>query len=135
VARPTQTRLTAPEGRRFGVQVGTAFALLAAFLAWRGFLPVAQVLASIGLCLVLAGLLIPARLGPVYRAWMGLALLLSRVTTPIFMGITFFLVITPIALIIRGTGRNPVVRHPVSGSYWVPRAEGPGRRSDLERQF
>jgi hypothetical protein len=46
--------------------------------------------------LLLAGILIPTWLGPVYRGWMGFALLLSKVTTPIFMGITFFLVMAPI---------------------------------------
>ncbi len=85
--------------------------------------------------LLLSGLLIPSWLGPVYRGWMGFALLLSKVTTPIFMGIIFFLVMAPIGLVMRLLGRNPVVRQENAGSFWVPRPEGPKRRSDLTRQF
>jgi hypothetical protein len=84
--------------------------------------------------LYLAGLLVPGKLGPIYRAWMGFALLLSKLTTPIFMGITFFLVIGPVGLLMRLFGRNPVDHEPRDGSFWVPRPEDK-RRSDLKRQF
>jgi hypothetical protein len=129
------TRLTASEGRKFALPVGTAFLLLAALVWWRGHIPVAWGFGVMGGSLFLAGLLVPSRLGPVYRAWMGFALLLSKITTPIFMGIVFFLVITPTGLLMRLLGRNPVVREANDGSFWVTRPEGPKRRSDLERQF
>ena len=133
--KPAHGRLTETEGRKFGLSVGMAFILLSAILIWRGHDLLARVLFGTGVGLVLAGLFVPARLGPVYRSWMGLALLMSRVTTPVFMGITFFLVITPIGIVMRMLGRDPMVRRPVDGSYWVTRGTGPGRRSNLERQF
>jgi hypothetical protein len=40
------------------------------------------------------GLLAPMSLQPVYRVWMRFGLLLSRVTTPLIMGLVFYLVIT-----------------------------------------
>ena len=135
VATPTPARLSPAEGRKFGVPVGIAFALLGLILAWRERVTASQVVGAIGLGLILAALLIPTRLGPVQRAWMGLAMLLSRVTTPILMGVVFFLVITPTGLVMRLLGRNPMVRRSVGDSYWVRRPEGVGRRSDLERQF
>lgn len=128
--------LTPQEGRKFGLSVGIAFLAIGGILwFWRGHVTVPAVFAALGIPLLLAGIVIPGKLGPVYRAWMGFALLLSKITTPIFMGITFFLVIGPVGLIMRMLGRNPMVRKPDGGSYWVPRAEGPGRRSNLERQF
>jgi hypothetical protein len=81
-----------------------------------------------------AGLAVPGRLGPVYRFWMALAHAISRVTTPIVLGIVYFLVIAPIGLAMRAFGRNPLVRPRVRDSYWVMRPPG-NRRSDLERQF
>jgi hypothetical protein len=128
-------RLTPVEGRRFAFPVGAAFILLAGLVLWRGHTPAAWVFGTLGAALLLAGLTVPGRLGPVYRSWMRFALLLSKVTTPVFMGIVFFLVIAPIGLVMRLLGRNPLVREPGNGSYFVPRPDGPGRRSDLERQF
>ena len=47
------------------------------------------------------GLIAPMSLQPVYRGWMHFGLLLSRVTTPIIMGLVFYLMITPFGLIAR----------------------------------
>ena len=44
---------------------------------------------------------VPLSLKPVYRVWMRIGLLLSKVTTPIIMGAVFFLVIFPVALVLR----------------------------------
>lgn len=56
------------------------------------------------------GLLAPATLDPVYRAWMKLGVLISRVTTPIILGVVFFLVIMPLGLIRRLFGRDNLAR-------------------------
>jgi hypothetical protein len=47
------------------------------------------------------GLIAPMSLRPVYRVWMRFGLLLSRVTTPLIMGLVFYLVITPFGLLHR----------------------------------
>jgi hypothetical protein len=127
-------RLTAAEGRRFGLTVGGAFLALGSFLWWRGRSVPGVIAATLGSTLILAGLLLPTRLGPVERAWMRLALAISRVTTPIFMGVVYGLVITPIAVLRRALGNNPL-RHPAdAASYWFSR-DGAERQSDLGRQF
>jgi Saxitoxin biosynthesis operon protein SxtJ len=125
-------RLSTAEGRRFALVVGTAFAVLGGILYWRGFFPGSVVAWGLGGLLILAGLLVPGRLGPVYRGWMQLALVISRVTTPIFMGLVFYLVMTPVGLIMRLVGHRPLVS---SGpTAWVTRPDA-SRRSDLQRQF
>ena len=45
------------------------------------------------------GLLAPRSLRPFYRLWMRFGILLSKVTTPIILGIVYYLVITPTGLI------------------------------------
>ena len=58
------------------------------------------------------GIVHPTSIEPVYYAWMRLGLLLSRVTTPIIMGIVFFLVLLPMALIMRYLiRRDPLKRN------------------------
>lgn len=127
-------RLTPGDLRRFGLAVGGAFGVLALLLRWRGSDLAPVVLGSIALALVAGGLVAPRALGPVQRAWMRLALLLSRFTTPIVMGVLFFLVITPMGLLLRLLGRNPLVRRGGGDTYWIDRAPG-ARRSALDRPF
>jgi hypothetical protein len=127
-------RLTPEQGRKFGLTVGIAFLVLAALLHfWRHRELAAAVAASLGTLLVLAALAIPTRLGPLERAWMGLARLISKVTTPVFMAIVFFVVVTPIGMAMRLMGRRALVHPERDGGFWAPPASG--GRSDIERQF
>jgi hypothetical protein len=125
-------RLTAAEGRKFAFTVGAAFLVLAAIVVWRGHVTVATVFATLGATLGLAGVIVPGKLGPVYRGWMKFGLALSKVTTPIFMGIVYFGVLGPTGLIRRAMGKNAVLR-PRGETYWVGRDLA--RKSDLQRQF
>lgn len=126
-------RLSPAEGRNFAFTVGAAFLGLAALFWWRGHPFPMRAAGAIGALLVLAGLVIPGWLGPVHRAWMGLAHAISKVTTPVFMGLLYFMVLTPAGILRRTLGRNPLVR-PAGPSYWIAR-DAAHRRSDLERQF
>jgi saxitoxin biosynthesis operon SxtJ-like protein len=134
VAGPVPARLSRAEGRKFGLTVGIAFLALAGLLIWRAKPVGAAVAGTLGTLLVLGGLVIPTRLGPVERGWMRLAQVISRVTTPVFMAIVYFLVITPIGWIVRLAGHRPLVRTAADGSYWVSRRPGE-RQSTLSRQF
>ncbi len=128
-------RLTAAQGRKFGLTVGIAFLVLASLVYfWRHRLVTGEVLGAIGALLVLAALVAPTQLGPVERAWMGLAKLISKVTTPVFMGVVFFVVVTPIGLAMKLFGQHVMVNDPQpDGGFWLPPASG--GRSDIERQF
>jgi hypothetical protein len=128
-------RLTPAEGRKFAFPVGIAFGVLAGVSWWRGAYRVATVLAILSGALLAAGLLVPASLGPVQRAWMGMAHAISKVTTPIFLGIVFFVVFAPVGLAMRAFGRRTLRRDPASTSWWVPREATARQRRDMERQF
>lgn len=131
------TRLSPREGRKFGLTVGTAFLVLAGVALWRNRGPVAVGFTTVSVVLLVAGLLIPGRLGPIYRGWMAFAHLLSKFTTPVFMAITFYVVFLPTGALMRLLGRNPLERTLTNGSFWVARSEekGAGIGSGLERQF
>ena len=128
-----RARLTTGEGRRFGLTVGVAFLALAALLVWREHAYAAWATGTLGALLVAAGLVLPTRLGPVQAAWMGFAAVLSKVTTPIFMSVVYFVVLTPTGFLMRLFGRRPLRHQPVDGGFWVTRASGRGH--DLRRQF
>jgi saxitoxin biosynthesis operon SxtJ-like protein len=127
--------LTAAEGRKFGLTVGTAFIVLAGMASWRERVMASLVFASLGALLVLAGLVLPARLGPVFRAWMGLAHVMSKLTTPVFLAVVYFVVLAPVGLLMRLFGRRPLERPAAAPSWWVTRAANDRQRVDMERQF
>lgn len=125
---------TKAEGRKFGLSVGLAFVLLAVLLGWRGHLAASYVVGGVGALLSLSGALVPGRLGPAYRGWMALAERISRVTTPVILGLVYLAVLTPTGLLMRLFGRNPLEREQGSnGTFWLKREER--SRRDMHRQF
>jgi hypothetical protein len=77
----------------------------------------------------------PASLRPFYKSWMRFGLLMSRITTPMIMGLVFFFVVTPVALLRRIFSSDPLKIN------WDQRAESyraPSThrgREHLERPF
>ena len=132
MAHRIPARLTKGEGRSFGLTVGGAFLILAAISWWRGRHVPVYVLGVLGVSLSLAGLLLPAQLGPLYRAWMRLAEAMSKVTTPIFMSVVYFLILTPVALVMRAVRGSPIRHRAVNKSYWKDRSDA---RGTMANQF
>lgn len=137
MAHPVPARLgerySAAAGRRFGWTIGIALLVLAAVARWRHHPTSSTALATVGGLALAAGLLVPSALGPVERTWMKLASIISKVTTPLFMAITYFVVLLPIGVVRRLTAGNALVHRVGSEGYWADRRESP--RSTLTRQF
>ncbi len=128
-------RLSAAEGRKFGLTVGGAFLVLAGLLYWRGRMGLVPWFGGLGAILAAAGLVVPTLLGPLQRAWMGLAHQISRVTTPIFMAVIYYLVLTPVGLVMRLSGRRMLVHEAGPHGFWRDRESGPSAPERMERQF
>lgn len=128
-----EVRLTPAEGRKFGFTLGAAAAVVAGLLAWRGHAVAAFAVAGVGMLLAAAALAIPTRLGPVRRGWLALARTLARVSTPLILALIYFVVFTPVGVLRRRLGGDPL-RHPEKdGTHWISR--GQPRQGDLRRQF
>lgn len=68
-----------------------------------------------------------ALLAPFNRAWTKLAVLLNRIVSPIVSALIFYVVFTPVAMILRWSGKDPL-RLRLDGkaeTYWIKR-EPPG---------
>ena len=110
--------------RSFGLVVGGIFVAIVAFSLWRRGFDVAtwhRVLGGLGGALVVLGAVAPRVLLPAYRLWMGLAVVLGFIMTRVILTAMYYLVFTPIALVLRLTGRDPMQRRLDSAapSYWV----------------
>jgi len=66
----------------------------------------------------------PRLLKPLTLVWMQVGEVLHRVISPVVIGLIFFFVITPYALVMRLAGRDALLRKfdPSAASYWIPRA-------------
>ena len=80
----------------------------------------------------LPALVCPRMLAPLNRAWTKLGLLLNRIVSPVILGVIFFLVVTPLGVIMRLVGSDPLKRtfNPDLPSYWdVKDPPGPPSQS------
>ena len=73
----------------------------------------------------------PGLLKPLNRLWTAFGLLLNRIVSPLVLGLLFFLMITPIGLIMRLAGKDPLrlKGDRNAPSYWVER-KPPGPSPD-----
>lgn len=109
------------EGRSFGLGVGTVLALLGAWWLYRGKFPaVAPWALGAGLVLVVLGLAAPTLLAAPARAWLLVGEALSFVMTRAILAIVFYLVLTPLGLLRRLLGGDPLGRKLRGATYWRP---------------
>ena len=116
----------------FGLVMAAAWAVIGGILLWRGsrFWPYVYVLAALFL---ISALTHPGLLRPIEAIWMKLARLLSLITTSIILSVTFYLIITPMALIMRLVGRDTLAKKPdpKADTYWTEvDPDGPTSRPD-----
>ncbi|MFW5870177.1 MAG: SxtJ family membrane protein [Candidatus Sumerlaeota bacterium] len=114
---PTRRQL-----RTFGLTLFVMFPLAGAFFAARGesfSWAVFIAAAAIGCLVELSVLAFEPLARLLYKAWMGLALVLGYVVGPVVISIIYYLVITPIGLALRLTGKDPMQRRRPEGSCWV----------------
>lgn len=88
------------------------------------FPAVAPFAAGIGAVLVVAALVAPAVLYWPNRGWMAMAEAMSFVSTRIVLALVFFIAVTPIGVVKRLTGWDPLRRRAAAApSYWRPYPE------------
>lgn len=111
--------------REFGLIVGGVFVLLSAWWFYRGKFPlVREFTLPLGALLVIIGLVFPKALVWPNRAWMALAEALSFVSTRIILAFVFFVIVSPIGLVKRMFGWDPLNRRaPAGDTYWKPYPE------------
>jgi hypothetical protein len=116
------------ELRTFGL-CALAFAALVAWLVFRrtGSVTVGASIASVGVALALLGLAIPRALRPVWVVLMVVNYPIGWVITHVVMAMIFYLVVTPVGIIMRLTGRDPMERafDRSAKTYWKPRRTDP----------
>lgn len=126
-----------PSERSFGFQLSALAALFGAYCVYRGRQPIAYMpLFAFSSVMAILTTVAPRTLGPFHIAWSRVGDILSRLVSPVFLGIIFFGVVTPIAYVTRLRGRDALhIRQQAVSSYWINRnPPGPGAAS-FKNQF
>tara|TARA_B100000963_G_scaffold200448_1_gene174579 strand:+ start:245 stop:628 length:384 start_codon:yes stop_codon:yes gene_type:complete len=87
----------------------------------------------VSLIFLVLGILNSNLLLPLNRLWFKFGIFLGKIISPIIMGIIFFLVVTPIGLIMRLIGKDILnLKYSDYRSYWI---EKTGPKSKMKNQF
>ena len=124
--------VTIGSNRSFGIVFSIVFLLIAIYplINSEGLRVWSLIIAVIFLFL---GLINSKILTPLNKLWFKFGILLGRILSPLIMGVIFFLVVTPIALIMRTIGKDLLnLKFNKDKSYWIKKA---GPKSKMKNQF
>ena len=118
--------------RSFGIVFFVVFLLIAFYpLLNSGEIRIWSVIISA--IFLFLGLLNSKILSPVNKLWFKFGIFLGKIISPLIMGIIFFLVVTPIGLMMRLLGKDLLnLKYNKSQSYWI---EKTGPKSKMKNQF
>ena len=87
----------------------------------------------ISLIFLILGLLNSKILNPLNKLWFKFGMILGRIISPIIMSIIFFLVVTPIALIMKLLKKDLLnLKFNKTNTYWIEKS---GPKSKMKNQF
>ena len=118
--------------RSFGIVFFVVFLLISLFpltyseeiRIWSGI---------ISIIFLVLGLLNSKILTPLNKIWFNFGIFLGKIISPFIMGIIFFLVVTPIGLLMRLFGKDVLnLKYNNNKSYWIEKS---GPKTKMKNQF
>ena len=125
-------RIIIGSNRSFGVVFFIVFLLIATYpLINNGELRIWSLILSV--VFLILGILNSKILYPLNKIWFKFGLLLGRIVSPLVMAIIFFLVVTPIGLLMSILGKDLLnFKFNKDKSYWIEKNE---QKSKMKNQF
>jgi hypothetical protein len=131
-----QEEIKPSSDRSFGLVIA-AFFLIVGFWPLVRAQPIRWWALGAATVFALLALLWTAALAPLNRLWMKLGALLYTVVSPVVMALLFYVTVTPIALLMRLLGKDPLRlrRDPDAASYWIDRTPPGPSPVSMKNQF
>ena len=131
-----QDEIKPSSDRGFGLVIATVF-LIVAFWPVLHAEPIRWWALSFAAVFAVLALLWTAALAPLNKFWTKLGALLYRIVNPVVMAVLFYLTVTPIALLMRMLGKDPLRlrRDPDAASYWIDRTPPGPAPETMKNQF
>ena len=118
--------------RSFGIVFFIVFILIAFYpLINQGEIRIWSVLIS--LLFLILGIINSKILTPLNKVWFKFGIFLGKIISPIIMGLIFFLVVTPIAFLMRMLNKDLLnLKFSKNNSYWIEKTDP---KSSMKNQF
>ncbi len=126
------------EQRKFGIVMGIAISVLGLIrFALHGFEHIPTNFFIVAAVFFLLGLIVPKVLQPIFVIWMKFALALNWVMTRVLLTLAFYLMITPVRVLVQIFSEDPLKRQwpPVGESFWEEPEEQPEEFDRYRNQF
>ena len=124
-----------PSNRKFGFFFTFVFTAVAAYFYYSTNVSWAYVFVAAALAFLLVTLIKSDALLPLNKLWMRFGLLLGVIVNQIVLGVIFFGLFTPIAILMRLSGRDELrLKYAQKASHWISRGE-PIKSESFKRQF
>jgi len=128
--------VTLGSDRNFGFVFAVFFAIVSGIQFWTGKHAFWPWLAVSGVFLFVA-LLVPRLLHPLNFLWFKFGMLLHHIITPVVLGLMFFVVFTPMGLLMRALNKRPLsLQFDLQArSYWIFRKPPGPPPESFKNQF
>ena len=128
-------KIELPSNRKFGFFFTFVFALGACYFYYTNEVKLAYALIGTSIICFILSMFKPGILFPLNKLWMKFGLLLGLIVSPIVLGLIFFGIFTPTALLMRFFRRDELrLRFKNKNSYWIARNQSIDPVS-FKRQF
>ncbi|RPJ40592.1 MAG: hypothetical protein EHM19_13445 [Candidatus Latescibacterota bacterium] len=131
------TRSMRSEYRRFSFVLTIVAAVFASFFLWRGRVIAPAVFYSLAGYALLSALLFPPAIRPVRWVLLKVGHALGWFNTRLILTLIFYLVFTPIGLVLRLLGKDLLNRRidPNAPTYWIEKPKEPSDPARYEKQY
>lgn len=122
--------------RSFGMVFATVFGIIAVWPVFHGDV-IRWWSAAVAAVFLFLSLVRPSVLKPLNRIWTQLGIWLHKIVSPVIMGMLFFFVLTPTAMLLRMFGKVPLQlkKDPMASSYWIVRNPSGPEADTMKNQF
>ncbi len=127
------TKIELPSNKKFGYFFSGVFLLVSAYFFYIKIFTIGYALAIISAVFFGVTLFNPNLLLPLNKLWMRLGILLGMIISPIVLGIIFFGILTPYAIIMRIFKRDQLrLKKNSDNLEWINKSS---KKTNFERQF
>ena len=109
-----------PSNQKFGVVFTVFFILLGSYFLYNDSLYLGIFLTCVSLIFAILTYFFQSFLSPLNFAWFKFGILLGKLVNPIVMGVLFYLLISPVAVISKLFGRDELkIKKTETNTFWI----------------
>ena len=127
-----EKKIKVSSNKSFGIVFSIFFLLISVYLLLNND-PIYYWSLFVSFIFLILGLMNSKILSPLNLLWFKFGILLGKIVSPVVMGIIFFLVVTPISIILKIFGKDVLnLKFNNNKTYWIVK-DGP--KSNMKKQF